>query len=174
MGAALTSSPPTRHESAITAPAGDAPAARGGGRGSRTVRAVLAAPLVLALAFAVLPACGSDSDVRGWIADRYSRVAGGGDSVQYTSSESVGRTAAAISANVKPAARASQAGTEYLRFADDIVIVSAAAGAAAAAGSTVRVEDLDGRFRQGQYAFLGSGFSPGSPAGDDGGPGDGK
>ncbi|MBL7501794.1 DUF4247 domain-containing protein [Frankia sp. CNm7] len=133
-------------------------------------RARRAAPAVpVALALAVLPACGSDNDIRGWLGDHYSRTGTQADTVRYTSAEPVDRTVAAIANGIEPAARASDKGTEYLRFADDIVIVSAAAR-----GSTVRVEDLDDAYRRGQYAFLGSGFTPGSPAGDDGGPGDGK
>ncbi|HEX8761486.1 MAG TPA: DUF2617 family protein, partial [Pseudonocardiaceae bacterium] len=43
-------------------------------------------------------------------------------------------------------------------YDDDIVIVSPALG-----GSTVRVEDLDDRYRGGFFAFLGAGFRPGAP-----------
>ncbi|OHV43290.1 hypothetical protein CC117_11090 [Parafrankia colletiae] len=127
--------------------------------------------LPVALVVAVLPACGSDNDARGWVADRYRRTGAQGDIERYTSADPVGRTAAAIAAGATPAARTTDKGSEYLRYADDIVIVSAAA---VGAGSIVRVEDLDDRFNQGQYAFLGSGFTPGSPADSDGGPGDGK
>ncbi|WP_018635062.1 DUF4247 domain-containing protein [Parafrankia elaeagni] len=138
-----------------------------------TTRAAFGLPLALpvALVVAVLPACGSDNDARSWVADHYRRTGAQGDTVRYTSSDPVGRTAAAIAAGAAPAARATDRGNEYLRYADDIVIVSAAA---AGAGSTVRVEDLDDQFNRGQYAFLGSGFGPGSPADGDGGPGDGK
>ncbi|MCK9928906.1 DUF4247 domain-containing protein [Frankia sp. Mgl5] len=138
-------------------------------RAARSARVALAVPL--ALAVAVLPACGGDSNVRGWLTDSYRRTDTRGDTESYLSTEPVDRTAAAIAAGVAPAARASDGGSQYLRFADDIVIVSAAA---AGAGSTVRVEDLDDGFSRGQYARLGSGFTPGSPAGKDGGPGDGK
>jgi hypothetical protein len=70
---------------------------------------------------------------------------------------------------VPPAARQADGSAEYLRYDDDIVVVSAAPG-----GSTVVAEDLDSRYRSGHYRHLGSGFDPGSPAGSysGGGPGD--
>lgn len=128
--------------------------------------AAVAVAAVLALA-----ACGSGTQVRDFLQDTYRLTDSDGDTSVYSSTEPVGTTTAAIAEAVPPAERQADGGNEYLRYSDDIVIVSAAT-----AGSTVRVEDLDGRYRSGFFAFLGPGFRPGSPVGSGGGggPGDGK
>jgi hypothetical protein len=132
------------------------------------------APLVAALAAGaalLLGGCGIGDDVRNHLDDTYELQRTSGDSATYLASTPVGATTAAIVGAVPPAARQADGGSEYLRYDDDIVIVSAAPN-----GSTVRVEDLDERYRSGHYSYLGPGFNPGSPAGGatDGGPGDGK
>jgi hypothetical protein len=131
-------------------------------------------PRVLALALAavvLLSGCGSGTRVRDFLDDTYERTEILDDTSVYASPDPVGTTTSAIVDAVAPAERQADGGNEYLRYDDDIVIVSAAAG-----GSTVRVEDLDGRYRGGFFAFLGPGFRPGSPVGTggSGGPGDGK
>ena len=128
--------------------------------------------LAVVLATAVLlVGCGSGTRVRDFLENTYQRTEILGDTSVYASPDPVGTTTAAIAAAVPPAERQADGGNEYLRYDDDIVIVSPAAG-----GSTVRVEDVDGRYRSGFFAFLGPGFRPGSPAGTggSGGPGDGK
>ncbi|SCX57274.1 protein of unknown function [Klenkia marina] len=119
---------------------------------------------------AVLTGCGA-GDPDDFIEDTYRSTGRDSDGETFTSPDPVGTTAADIADAVPPSARQSDGGAEYLRYDDDIVIVSAAA-----TGSTVRVEDVDGRYSRGYYSYLGSGFRPGSPAssGGDGGPGDGK
>ena len=122
---------------------------------------------VLAVAL-VLAGCGIGTDVRDFIEDTYVLQSSSGDIATYASNESVGPTTSRIVNAVNPATRAADGGSEYLRYDDDIVIVSPAP-----VGSTVRVEDLDGRYRGGFFAFLGAGFRPGAPgAGSSGGPGD--
>jgi len=125
----------------------------------------------LAVALLVLTGCGSGSSVRNFLADTYGRGTVAGDTRIYTSRDPVGTVTARIADAVRPAARKADGGNEYLRYNDDIVTVSPAAG-----GSTIRVEDTNGRYRRGYYGFLGPGFRPGSPAGgaSDGGPGDAK
>jgi Domain of unknown function (DUF4247) len=135
------------------------------------MRAGRTAALLVSVAV-VLAGCGSDSDddVRNHLDGAYDRQSTTGDTATYSSNDPVGTTTAAIVDAVQPAERRADGGSEYLRYDDDIVVVSAAPG-----GSSILVEDLDGRYRSGYYAFLGSGFRPGSPAsGGDGGPGDGK
>ncbi|MCF6746526.1 DUF4247 domain-containing protein [Blastococcus sp. KM273128] len=126
---------------------------------------------VLLLTAVLLAGCGSGTRVRDFLDGTYERTSTDDDTWVYSSPDPVGTTTAAIADAVRPAERQADGGNEYLRYDDDIVIVSAAAG-----GSTVRVEDLDGRYRSGFFAFLGPGFRPGSPAGTGGGggPGDGK
>jgi hypothetical protein len=125
----------------------------------------------LAVALLVLTGCGSDSRVRSFLDDTYGNATVSGDTRTYRSTDPVGTVTASIADAVRPAARAADGGNEYLRYDDDIVTVSPAAS-----GSTIRVEDLDRRYRSGFFAFLGPGFRPGSPAGgaSDGGPGDAK
>ena len=119
----------------------------------------------------VLTGCSSSQQVRDFLRETYDLQSSRGDTAVYSSADPVGTTTTRIANAVEPAARDADGGAEYLRYDDDIVIVTAASG-----GSTVRVEDLDGRYRSGFFAYLGPGFNPGSPAGGggDGGPGDGK
>jgi hypothetical protein len=117
----------------------------------------------LVVAGLLVAGCGSGTAVRDFIGGTYTQQSSTGDIATYLSDEDVGPTASRIAGGVPPAARASNAGSEYLRYDDDIVIVQPGGGR-----STVRVEDLDGDYRNGRYAYLGSGFDPGSPAGDDG------
>ena len=122
----------------------------------------------LVAAVLVLGGCGFDNDVRDFINNTYVLQSSNGDTAVYASDDPVGPTTSTIVNAVNPAARQADGGSEYLRYDDDIVIVSPAVG-----GSTVRVEDLDGRFRGGFFAFLGAGFRPGAPGtGFGGGPGD--
>ena len=127
-----------------------------------------AAPITFAASALILAGCGYDGDVRDFINDTYVLQSSNGDTAVYASDDPVGPTTSTIVNAVNPAARQSDGSSEYLRYDDDIVIVSAALG-----GSTVRVEDLDGRYRGGFFAFLGPGFRPGAPGtGFGGGPGE--
>ncbi|MGY1848212.1 MULTISPECIES: DUF4247 domain-containing protein [unclassified Blastococcus] len=131
---------------------------------SRMVALALAAVLLLS-------SCGTGTRIRAFLDDTYERTEIVGNAAVYASPDPVGTTTAAITEAVPPAERQADGGNEYLRYDDDIVIVSPAAD-----GSTVRVEDLDERYRSGFFAFLGPGFRPGSPVGTggSGGPGDAK
>jgi len=128
-------------------------------------------PAALLTAALGLAGCGSGGSPESFIRDTYTSTGSDSDGESFSSPDPVGTTTADIAEAAPPAARQSDGGAEYLRYDDDIVIVSTATD-----GSTVRVEDVDGRYSSGYYAFLGSGFRPGSPAsgGGDGGPGDGK
>ena len=126
--------------------------------------------MALAAAVLALAGCGIGNDVRNFIDNTYALQNRFGDTAVYASDDPVGPTTSTIVNAVNPAARAADGGAEYLRYDDDIVVVSPAAGG----GSQVLAEDLDGRYRSGGFAYLGAGFSPGSPAAGDGGPGDAK
>jgi hypothetical protein len=123
------------------------------------VRRALAA-LVVALAVSGVSGCGAGSSVRGYLDDTFEEQSESGDTVVYQAVAPVAATTQQITSAVAPIERASDAGAEYLRYDDDIVVVSGAGAA-----SAVRVEDLDGPYRDGAYAYLGPGFDPGSPAG---------
>ncbi|MDN5932217.1 MAG: DUF4247 domain-containing protein [Pseudonocardia sp.] len=118
----------------------------------------------LAVALALLAGCGAGSDVRGFLADAFDEQSESGDSSTYLAAAPVPAATSQITSAVPPAAQASDAGSQYLRYDDDIVVVSPGSG-----GAAVRVEDLDGPYSDGAYAYLGPGFTPGSPAatGDD-------
>lgn len=124
----------------------------------RPVRAV-AVGILAAVVLLFTAACGNA--VHDHIEDNYELQSSQNGIETYHSNQPVGTTAAAIAAAEPPAAREANGGNEYLRYEDNIVIVSAAAGG----GSTVRVEDIDGRYRGGAFIFLGPGFNPHSPAG---------
>ncbi|MDI9976678.1 DUF4247 domain-containing protein [Rhodococcus sp. IEGM 1307] len=124
---------------------------------SRFSARVRLAPMLLLVLAAT--ACGGG--VRDYIADTYALQNTAGDAKTYTSNDPVGTTVSNIVAEEDPAARKADGGSEYLRYDDDIVTVSAGPGG----GSLVRVEDIDGRYRSGGFAYLGPGFNPGSPAG---------
>ncbi|MEE2032093.1 DUF4247 domain-containing protein [Rhodococcus sp. CC-R104] len=115
---------------------------------------------VCVLGFLVLFVAGCGSSVGNYIDDTYEDRGRRGDIATYHSPDPVGTTVSDIVAAQPPAARSADGGREYLRYNDDIVIVSAAPEG----GSTVTVEDIDGRFSGGAFIFLGPGFRPGSPA----------
>lgn len=129
-------------------------------------------PAALLATCLVLTGCGIGADVRDVVESTYPLQSRTGDTAVYTSDEPVGATTTRLVEAVPPAARTADGGSEYLRYDDDIVIVQPAP-----TGSTVQIEDLDGRFSRGGFLFLGApGFRPGSPAAGrlGGGPGDAK
>jgi hypothetical protein len=129
-------------------------------------------PLLAVVVAAVLAlgGCGFGNDIDDYLDDNYQLQNRNGDNATYSATTPVGATTAAIVGAIPPAARQADGGSEYLRYDDDIVIVSAAPS-----GSTIHLEDIDERYRSGFFVFLGPGFNPGSPAGAvSGGPGDAK
>lgn len=126
-------------------------------------------PLAALVGLVLLASCGSSSAVRGHLEQRYGPGARSGDAqTSWETGLPVARVTADLVQRVRPAARAVDAGVEHLRYDDDIVLVGPTAGG----GSRITAEDLDGPFRDGAYAHLGPGFTPGSPDDEDGGPGD--
>lgn len=110
-------------------------------------------------------------DIRSYIASHYqeySRDAGG---TRYLCTGSPTQVADRLTGYQSPAARANNAGTQYLRYDDAIVSV----GADGTHPCSIRVEDLAAGYSHGAFIFLGPGFYPGSPSrgsgGSTGGPG---
>lgn len=126
---------------------------------TRSVNRPLRSSAAVLLA-ALLAGCGLGSDVRGFVDETYDEQSSVGDTSTYLAPTPPAAAAAQIAGAVPPAARATDAGQEFLRYDEDIVAVAPGGG-----GSTVRVEDLDGPFRNGAYSYLGPGFTPGA-AGD--------
>ncbi|CAM3228081.1 DUF4247 domain-containing protein [Prescottella defluvii] len=115
---------------------------------------------VAVLVAAALLTAGCGGSVRDHLADKFESRGTQGDVTTYYSPDPVGTTVNRIIEDDEPAARKADGNNEYLRYNDDIVTV----GPAAEGGSTVAVEDLDGRYRGGHFVYLGPGFTPGSPA----------
>jgi Domain of unknown function (DUF4247) len=110
-------------------------------------------------------------DIRSYIASHYheySREPGG---TRYLCTGSPTQVADTLTGYQNPAARANNAGTQYLRYDDAIVSV----GADGTHPCSIRVEDLAAGYSHGAFIFLGPGFYPGSPSrgsgGSTGGPG---
>ncbi len=128
----------------------------------------LATSSLLSLVFGVTL---QHKNIRSYIASHYqeySRDAGG---TRYLCTGSPVQTANALTGYQSPAARASNSGTEYLRYDDAIVSV----GADGTHPCSIRLEDLAAGYSHGSFIFLGPGFYPGSPSrgsgGSTGGPG---
>ena len=104
-------------------------------------------------------------DIKSHVANTYRLYNTGSDESRYACDGPPGAVADRIAAYQTPEARATDRGTEYLRYQDDIVSV----GPDGTRPCSVRVEDIDRRYSSGGFIFLGPGFTPGSPAGGSGG-----
>jgi hypothetical protein len=105
------------------------------------------------------------NDIRSHLAGTYREYNRDADGVRYACDGSPRVVADEISAYQEPEATATDRGSQYLRYEDDIVIV----GPDLDRPCSVRVEDTDARYSGGGFIFLGPGFTPGSPAGGSGG-----
>jgi hypothetical protein len=106
-----------------------------------------------------------NKDVRNHVSENYRQYAADGGDGRYECSGSPKSVADDIASYDAPESRASDRGSEYLRYPDDIVIV----GPDGRYPCSVRVEDINSRYSGGGFIFLGPGFTPGSPAGGSGG-----
>lgn len=106
-----------------------------------------------------------NKNVRGYIGENYRQYSADGGDGRYECGGSPTAVADAIAAYDAPESRASDRGSEYLRYPDDIVIV----GPDGRYPCSIRVEDINSRYSGGGFIFLGPGFTPGSPAGSSGG-----
>ncbi|HME74924.1 MAG TPA: DUF4247 domain-containing protein [Mycobacterium sp.] len=110
-------------------------------------------------------------DIRSYIASHYREYSRDANGTRYLCDGSPAKVANTLAGYQSPAARASSAGTQYLRYNDAIVSV----GPDGKHPCSVRVEDLAAGYSHGAFIFLGPGFYPGSPSsgagGSSGGPG---
>lgn len=131
---------------------------------------ILAGGLAVAAVLCLVGAATLAPDIRSHVKDTYSAY--GAD--EYACDGTPKKVADDLSAFQPPEARASDKGSEFLRYDDDIVIVGPDGNRPCA----IQVQDLDDGYSHGSFIFLGPGFTPGSPAGgsggSSGGPGDGK
>ncbi|MEO3757157.1 DUF4247 domain-containing protein [Mycobacterium sp. B14F4] len=104
-------------------------------------------------------------DIRSHVANSYRVYNTGTDESRYACDGPPRAVADQIAAYQPPQARATDRGTEYLRYEDDVVTV----GPDGTRPCSVRVEDINKRYSSGGFIFLGPGFTPGSPAGGSGG-----
>lgn len=133
---------------------------------------------VMALALAVTSAISLifgitllHKDIRSYVSRHYreySRDVGG---TRYACDGSPTQVADTLAGYQHPAARAANAGSQYLRYNNEIVTVGPDGGHPC----SIRVEDLSAGYNHGAFVFLGPGFYPGSPrsgsGGSSGGPG---
>jgi hypothetical protein len=105
------------------------------------------------------------ANIRSHLAGSYQEYSRDADGARYVCNDSPRLVANEIAQFEEPEAQASDRGTEYLRYKDDIVTVGPDGGRAC----SIRVEDTDARYNHGGFIFLGPGFTPGSPSGGAGG-----
>lgn len=133
---------------------------------SRARLFVLAAVLALAGAGClVLGVMQFHDDLESYVASQYSEYSRDGNGARYECSGSPSDVADDLEDYQDSEARATNRGTEYLRYDDNMVIV----GPDGRRPCTVRVEDIDAGYSHGAFIFLGSGFRPGSPTDSAGG-----
>ncbi len=104
-------------------------------------------------------------DIRTYIASHYREYSHDASGTRYLCEGSPAKVADTLVGYQSPAARASSAGTQYLRYDDAIVSV----GPDGPHPCSVRVEDLAAGYSHGAFIFLGPGFYPGAPSGGAGG-----
>ncbi|HEX4393309.1 MAG TPA: DUF4247 domain-containing protein [Mycobacterium sp.] len=128
----------------------------------------LAITSVVSLAFGISM---QHKDIRSYIASHYQEYARDAGGTRYLCTGSPTQVADTLTGYQSPAARANNAGAQYLRYDDAIVSV----GADGPHPCSIRVEDLAAGYSHGSFIFLGPGFYPGSPSrgsgGSTGGPG---
>jgi Domain of unknown function (DUF4247) len=103
--------------------------------------------------------------IRSYIASHYREYSHDADGTRYLCDGSPVKVADTLAGYQSPAARASSAGSQYLRYDDAIVSV----GPDGQHPCSVRVEDLAAGYSHGAFIFLGPGFYPGAPSGGAGG-----
>ena len=104
-------------------------------------------------------------DIRSYIASHYREYEHDADGTRYLCDGSPAQVANTLAGYQSPAARASNAGSQYMRYNDAIVSV----GPDGPHPCSIRVEDLSAGYSHGAFIFLGPGFFPGSPSGGAGG-----
>ncbi|MBU9764401.1 DUF4247 domain-containing protein [Mycobacterium sp. TNTM28] len=132
---------------------------------SRNQLFVLAGGLAVAGVACLLLGISLLSDVRSYVGKNYAQYSTGASGTRYSCDGSPTAVAAKLAAEKRPQARATDRGTEYLRYDDYIVAV----GPDGSRPCSIRIENLAAGYHHGSYIHLGPGFTPGSPSGSSGG-----
>lgn len=110
-------------------------------------------------------------DIRTYVADHYREYSRDASGTRYACDGSPTAVADTLAGYQSPAARATNSGTQFLRYNDAIISV----GPDGSRPCSIRVEDLSAGYSHGAFIFLGPGFYPGAPSsgsgGSSGGPG---
>ncbi|MGH3971132.1 MAG: DUF4247 domain-containing protein [Mycobacterium sp.] len=104
-------------------------------------------------------------DIRTYVASHYHEYSHDANGTRYLCDGSPTQVADTLVGYQRPAARAINAGSQYLRYDNAIVTV----GPDGPHPCSIRVEDLSAGYSHGAFMFLGPGFYPGSPRGGAGG-----
>jgi hypothetical protein len=126
------------------------------------VAIALAATSVVSLIFGISL---QHKDIRSFVTAHYREYSHDADGTRYVCDGSPAQVADTLAGYKSPAARASSAGTHYLRYDDAIVTV----GPDGDHPCSIRVEALAAGYSHGAFIFLGPGFYPGAPSGGAGG-----
>ena len=105
---------------------------------SRRTKLLIAGGIAVVGIIALVVALSRTGGVRGYLADNYTRVSGSGDSVVYRSPNSPRTVYDDIRSRHRPADALVRPSGYYLRYRDDIVVVTAAGG-----GSRIDLDDED-------------------------------
>ena len=138
---------------------------------SRRTKLLIAGGIAVVGIIALVVALSRTGGVRGYLADNYTRVSGSGDSVVYRSPNSPRTVYDDIRSRHRPADALVRPSGYYLRYRDDIVVVTAAGG-----GSRIDLDDEDrgyARWFPIVGGFWGTSRGPGEGF-RGGGPGSGK
>lgn len=134
---------------------------------STRAKLLVAGAVALVGVVALVIALTRTGGVRGYLADTYTQVSRNGDSVVYSSPDSPRTVYDDIRSRHRPADALVEPSGYYLRYSDDIVVVSAAA-----AGSRIYLDDEDRGYNRwfpvvggvwGTYRGPGEGFRGGGP-----------
>lgn len=104
-------------------------------------------------------------NIASYIASHYQEYSRDANATRYACTGSPAQVTNTLAGYLAPEARAASGNNQYLRYANNIVVV----GPDGKYPCSIRVEDINAGYSHGSYIFLGTGFFPGSPAGGAGG-----
>jgi hypothetical protein len=110
-------------------------------------------------------------NISSYVASHYQQYSRDANATRYVCTGSPAQVANTLAGYLAPEARAASGNNQYLRYANNIVVV----GPDGKYPCSIRLEALSAGYSHGAFIFLGPGFTPGSPShgsgGRPGGPG---